>query len=756
MADTLSLDAAVEFIVGRGGSVRLIGDDQQLAAIGAGGVLRDIQATHGATRLAELLRFADPAEGAASLALREGQSEALGFYLDSGRVHVGDLATMTEDVFTAWQADRGQGLDSIMLAPTRELVSELNQRARAHRLGQEQGPAGTPGEPALPTARLADGNDASIGELIITRSNNRALRTSCTDWVKNGDRWMVLGIHDAGDLTAAHTQSGRTVRLPAAYVQAWTELGYATTVHTAQGVSVDTMHALASGRESRQQLYTLMTRGSRGNHVYLQVVGDGDPHSVIRPELIRPPAPTDLLEGILARDDAPRSATTLLRNQADPATCLGQAAQRYADALYVAAEDVVGRNVVQSLDASADQVVPGLTREPAWPALRAHLLLLGAHGADPVEHLRAAANQRDLDTAGHKAAVIDWRLDDTGLRNAGRGPLPWLPGIPQALTAHEQWGQYLAARSARVVGLAAHVRAAAEAGSGQSPAWAHGGGGRPPAGVLGDLAVWRSAMQVDPGDRRPTGAPQMQKAAATWQRDLDRRLASDRTPALQEWGELIHRAAPHTDSDDFAPLLAERLAAMSRVGVDACGLFHTAVAAGTLPDDHAAAALWWRISRRLSPVVAGQIHADHALTTSWTPRLAELVGAERAGAVQSSPWWPTLVSTVDHGIARGWRLQDLLGSGAGTPAGDVDDECLVMVWRMSVRMDPVPDEESYGATEQERPEDMWDGVVPPATAAGFAQWGEPASQARTQHPVDVLDGSPAPDVDPDVEELLLC
>src|SRR5450631_1464398 len=142
MADTLSLDAAVAFIVGRGGNVRLIGDDQQLAAIGAGGVLREIQATHGAARLAELLRFADPAEGAASLALREGQTEALGFYLDSGRVHVGDLATLSEDVFTAWQSDRGRGLDSIMLAPTRELVSELNQRARAHRLGEDQAPAG--------------------------------------------------------------------------------------------------------------------------------------------------------------------------------------------------------------------------------------------------------------------------------------------------------------------------------------------------------------------------------------------------------------------------------------------------------------------------------------------------------------------------------------------------------------------------------------------------------------------------------------
>jgi ATP-dependent exoDNAse (exonuclease V) alpha subunit len=101
MADTLSLDTAVDWVTSRGGSVRLIGDDQQLAAIGAGGVLRDLDATHGALRLTELMRFADPAEGAASLALREGLTDALGFYLDNDRVHVGDLATMTEDVFDA-------------------------------------------------------------------------------------------------------------------------------------------------------------------------------------------------------------------------------------------------------------------------------------------------------------------------------------------------------------------------------------------------------------------------------------------------------------------------------------------------------------------------------------------------------------------------------------------------------------------------------------------------------------------------------
>jgi conjugative relaxase-like TrwC/TraI family protein len=175
MADTPSLDSAVQFVVGRGGSVRLVGDDQQLAAIGAGGVLRDIQASHGAVRLSELHRFTDPAEAAATLAVRDGQPEALGFYLDQQRVHVGDATTTLDGVFTAWQNDCSHGLDAIMLAPTRELVSRLNQRAQDHRLA-----GSTPGR----EVELADGNWARVGDLIITRRNDRRLRISATDWVK--------------------------------------------------------------------------------------------------------------------------------------------------------------------------------------------------------------------------------------------------------------------------------------------------------------------------------------------------------------------------------------------------------------------------------------------------------------------------------------------------------------------------------------------------------------------------------------------
>ena len=352
MADTLSLVTAVQFIVGRGGSIRLIGDDQQLAAIGAGGVLRDIDTIHGAVRLTELHRFTDPAEAAASLALRDGRPESLGFYLDRQRIHVGDLAALTQNLFDAWRADRREGLDSLMLAPTRDLVAQLNQRARVHRLHS----ASTTG----PEAALADGNRASTGELIITRRNDRRLRTSASDWVKNGDRWTVLTADRDGGLRVRHARTGRTIRLSAAYVRDFVELGYATTIHTAQGITADTVHGLMTGQESRQQLYTMCTRGRLSNHIYLQLVGNGDPHTLIRPDTIRPFTATELLEHILARDDTPKSASTLVRDQHDPDARLGDSVERYLDALHMAAENVVGARAAQALEAFANQLVPGL------------------------------------------------------------------------------------------------------------------------------------------------------------------------------------------------------------------------------------------------------------------------------------------------------------------------------------------------------------------------------------------------------------
>jgi DNA primase catalytic core len=624
MADTLSLDAAVAYIVDRGGSVRLIGDDQQLAAIGAGGVLRDIQATYGAVRLTEPLRFIDPAEAAATLALRESKPEAIGFYLDNQRIHVGDLSTITEQVFAAWQHDRSEGLDSLMLAPTRELVAQLNQRARTHRLTYAR--LDNNAEVAL-----ADGNRASIGDLIITRSNDRQLRMTATDWVKNGDRWTVLAITDSGDLDVQHRRNRHRVRLPAAYVQTSTELGYATTVHAAQGLSVDTMHGLATGEESRQQLYTMLTRGKAANHLYLQVVGDGDPHSILWPDTVRPSTPTDLLEQIVTRDDAARSATTLQRDQHHPAARLADATRRYVDALHVAAEDLAGAQVVAALEKAAEQAVPGIADEPAWPALRARLLLLEASGIDPIAQLLKEVDIRELDSAVDRAAVLGWRLDDTSY--PGVRPLPWLPAIPPCLQQHQMWGGYLAGRAATVEELAQRLRASVVAN--RRPEWAGPVGGQPPLHLVEAIEVWRAAMAVSPDDRRPTGPVQRQKAARIWQRRLDEAMADGVAPAWREWEPLVEQLAVRNDS--FAPILAGRLAAISGAGVDVGQLLRSAMDGRPLPDDHAAAALWWRICRHLNPALLTRINRHATVTAPWESRLAETIGAERAQALHAGP-----------------------------------------------------------------------------------------------------------------------
>jgi conjugative relaxase-like TrwC/TraI family protein len=523
MADTLALDAAVQFAIDRGACVRLVGDDQQLAAIGAGGILRDIRQTHGALHLAELHRFTNSAEAAASLALRDGKLASLEFYLDHGRVHVGDLATTTEDAFTAWVSDQASGLDAIMLAPTRNLVADLNRKARDHRLGNV--PAGL-------EVRLADGNQASVGDVVITRANDRRLRLSATAWVKNGDRWTIAAVSSNGGLTVRHRRSHRTVGLPADYVHTSTGLGYATTIHSAQGVTADTMHGLLTGQESRQQLYTMLTRGRHANHIYLQVVGDGDPHTVIRPDTITPRTPIETLQQIIARDEAPVSATTLLRELNNPAARLFQAVQRYTDGLQVAAEQLVGPQTVAELD-RVDQYVPGLTGQPAWPTLRAHLLALAAETEQhPFLHLQTAAAGRDLHTAGDMAAVLYWRLTAPAPTNPG--PLPWLPGIPSTLHSHPVWEAYLAKRSQLVADLADQVRDRA-CHSDAPPVWA-APGSHPSAALIGEIAVWRAANGINPNDPRPTGGGQLETTPALWKQRLDRDVVRAADPLADARG----------------------------------------------------------------------------------------------------------------------------------------------------------------------------------------------------------------------------
>jgi hypothetical protein len=199
-----------------------------------------------------------------------------------------------------------------MIAGTGEMVAQLNERARADLI--EAGQVEADG------LRLHDGTTAGVGDLVVTRLNDRRLSTGRA-WVKNGDRWQVTHRYDDGSLAVRRLgrgdqPHGKALVLPAKYVREELELGYASTVHRAQGASVDTAHALVDPEvSSRELFYVAMTRGKHRNHAYVIVP---DPHEV-EPHLDQPKPLTliDRLAKVLARSDADLSATETLTLEVD-------------------------------------------------------------------------------------------------------------------------------------------------------------------------------------------------------------------------------------------------------------------------------------------------------------------------------------------------------------------------------------------------------------------------------------------------------
>ncbi len=609
MADTLSLAELVDLVIDRGASIRLVGDDHQLSAIGAGGVLRDLQRHHGAVELDEVLRFTDDGEREATLALREGDPAALGWYLDHGRLHDGSRDAALEAALHAWATDTGQGLDSLMLASTREDVAELNRRARLH-------------QPRSATGAIAlrDGNHAGVGDLVLTRRNDRRLRTSPNDWVKNGDRWIIEAISRDGGLEVRHRRTAHHAWLPPDYVATQVELGYATTIHAAQGATVDTTHTLLTGTETRQGLYVAMTRGRQANHAYVTTVGDGDPHSAFTPEALRPPTAVEIVETVLARDGAARSVSTELADADDPSLRLGDAVNRYRDALIVALEHHHA-TALEELDHHADHIVPGITDCDAWPTLRQRLLA-AADNTTPLGALRRVAAGHRIDDGIHDPAALLASLvpEPTG------GPLPWLPQIPEVLATDGRWGPYLDARRQQIAGLADLVR---EQTRRSGPAEWLPVKDHIPDRLIGEVTVWRAAMGVTPGDRRPTGERLYAGAARHYQDQLDGQLLAI-VPTLGV--AQLRRLGQGLEHDPAISTLARQLATLEARGIPVGFVLAAALAQGPLPAERPAAALQWRV-RELGQKQPAAVDSE-ARWRTW----ADAVNP----TLTHSPHWPTI------------------------------------------------------------------------------------------------------------------
>lgn len=690
-AATTDLAHAIAYVTGRGGVVRLIGDDQQLAAVSAGGVLRDLQRSHGAVTLSQVRRFDDPAEAAATLALRDGDTTALGFYADHGRVHVGDIGAATDQAYAAWTNDRAAGLDSVLLAPTRDLVAQLNGRARADRL------TSSPSHDRTGEVALADGNHASAGDVVVTRRNDRTLALSATDWVTNGDRWTVTAVHPDHSITARHHGLSRHRRLPADYVAQHVQLGYATTVHGAQGMTTDTTHAVVTGDEARQLLYVALTRGRRANHVYLATGHDGDPHAAVHPETLRPPTALDVLTQIMERDGAQESATTAQHQTTSPATLLRDAVARYQDALHRAAEQVLTPNTLTTLDAQLEALHPGITDRPAYPALRSRIALLTLDHRDPIETVAASLTDEPVDRAEDPAAVLDLRLANQRVAASGGLPLPWLDHIPQSLASDATWGTYLVARVARITDLAIAVRDQTRSWTPTTaPGWAAPLTDPEHADLLADLAVWRAAHDIPDTAPRPTGLLQQSARSVEHQRHLDRRVRRVHPGARDHRHGIDAELPAAVTTGAGRSALVERLSRLNAVGIPVPDLLDQ-VARDTrpLPEDCAAEALWWRIVRHLGPA-ALQANGDEARTLrpDWAPALVRALGDETARRVMDDPSWPALVAAVGARPSD-WTADALIVAITHTtgPALPAEELCAALVWRTALMTDPPTDAE---------------------------------------------------------------
>ncbi|BBX54449.1 hypothetical protein MPOR_54750 (plasmid) [Mycolicibacterium poriferae] len=105
------------------------------------------------------------------------------------------------------------------------------------------------------------------------------------DQVRNGNRWRVAGIDEKTNRVAAErlTDKARVV-FDGDYLRQNVTLGYAVTVHSAQGVTVGNKttpgvcHSILADTSSRAMAYVGMTRAKDENHayVYQRISGEAD------------------------------------------------------------------------------------------------------------------------------------------------------------------------------------------------------------------------------------------------------------------------------------------------------------------------------------------------------------------------------------------------------------------------------------------------------------------------------------------------
>ncbi|MGH3718321.1 MAG: MobF family relaxase [Pseudonocardiaceae bacterium] len=382
----------------------LVGDQRQLGAVGPGGAMADL-VEHGLTyELTEVRRFTSRWEGPASLRLREGDTSALTEYHRHGRLVSGGTAADTEAAASrAFLADTLAGKDSLLLVPTNEAAARISAALRTELIQ-----LGIVEERGVLLGR--QGTYAGVGDVIQARRCGWELRgfEGNTRAPLNRQAYRVTDLREDGGLTVTPVTGGEPIQLPAAYVATDVTLAYASTVHAAEGRTVDTGHAIAGPGVDGRALYVMSTRGMGTNTLWtITQDAHGQAHDL----------PARTAHAVLADNlEAPRDdlSATAEREQADAEA---RSITRHGDRMIERAKEVTADRTSVLLDQlAAEGVLAPWDREAlaadhsSW-SLRRLLRTAELAGHDPTEVLTTAIAHRDLGGTHHPAQALYARIE---------------------------------------------------------------------------------------------------------------------------------------------------------------------------------------------------------------------------------------------------------------------------------------------------------------------------------------------------------
>jgi len=452
MTDTAALAAIHARVEAAGAKLLLVGDHKQLAAVGAGGGM-DLIASSGARyELTEARRFSDEWERGASLRLLAGDDTVLRDYHQQGRLLDSGTAEQAEEsAARAWLGDTLAGHRSLLLVDTNEQAARVSAAIRAElvRLGQVDEHGVTLG---------LQGTVAGVGDLVEARK---------LDWTIAGyegnrrhainrEHYRVAAVRPDGALEVAVVEGrtpdgealGERLVLPPAYVAEHLALGYASTVHAAQGGTVDTTHTVVTARTGPNALYVGMSRGRDTNTAHVTTLtGVDDPaQGTDAHTLHRDPV------AVLARtldtgdqvDAANRSAVATATEAATEAGSVRTAAELLADASQLAATERTATWLDQLTDTGAISTGDRarIAAEDGAASLTRILRRAELAGHAPQQVLTEAVDGRSFDGLRNLSNGIYSRIRHDyadRLDPVGESFTDWAPRVD-----NPEWATYLA------------------------------------------------------------------------------------------------------------------------------------------------------------------------------------------------------------------------------------------------------------------------------------------------------------------------